>query len=312
MALHPQAQALLDMMAEAGLREFAELTPEEARAQMAAMAQEVEKPPVKEVSDRHISGQGGEFLVRIYTPETTGPAPGFVYYHGGGWVLGDVEYSDLACRIVANDVGCVVVSVDYRLAPEHKFPAPLNDCYTALEWVVANAKELGIDPSRIAIGGDSAGGNLAAAVAIRARDENGPKLAHQLLIYPVTDHNFETASYSANGEGLLLTRDAMRWFWGHYLTSESEGKNPLASPLQVPNAAGLAPATVITAEYDPLRDEGEAYGRKLQEAGVPVTLRRWDGQIHGFFHMSAALDDGRDAVNFAAEQLKQAFAPVTA
>ncbi len=312
MALHPQAKELLDMMAQMGIADFADLTPEEARAQMAAMRQEVEKPDVKGVTDRTIPVSDGEIPVRIYTPDAQGALPALVFYHGGGWVLGDLEYSDLSCRMLANDVGCVVVSVDYRLAPEYKFPTPLNDCYDAFKWVVDNAGGLGVDPQRVAVGGDSAGGNLAAAVAIRARDENGPKVAHQLLIYPVTDRDFETQSYKDNGDGYLLTRSAMEWFWNHYITSPADAEKAIASPLRVSDASGLAPATVITAEYDPLRDEGEAFAKKLRDAGVPVVDKRYDGQIHGFFHMSAVLDDGKDAVAFAGEQLKKALAPVAA
>jgi acetyl esterase len=312
MALNPQAKALLDMMASAEAPELWSLSPEEARAQMLAMRQDVEKPPVAKVEDRTILAGGDEIPVRIYTPEGDGPFPALVFYHGGGWVLGDIEYADIACRLMANDAGCVVVSVEYRLAPEHKFPTPLHDCYAALEWVVSNAGMLKVDTNRVAVGGDSAGGNLAAAVSIKARDEDGPKLVHQLLVYPVTDHSFETGSYGENADGYMLTRTAMEWFWNHYLNGPEDSENHLVSPLRVADASRLPSATVITAEFDPLRDEGEAYAKKLEAAGVPVTVRRWDGQIHGFFQMSTVLEDGKAAVDFASKQLKQAFSGTTA
>ncbi len=311
MALDPQARALLDMMAALNAPELWTLTPEQARANMLAARQPTPKDPVKDVSDRTIPGPAGELPVRIYTPEGEN-LPAVVFYHGGGWVIGDIEYADIACRTIANNTPAVVISVDYRLAPEHKFPAPVDDCYAALEWTAANASSLGVDANRIAVGGDSAGGNLAAAVAIRARDENGPKIAHQLLVYPVTDHSFETPSYAENAEGYLLTKNAMVWFWDHYITGPDDSKNPLASPLQVADAKGLPPATILTAGFDPLRDEGKAYAEKLKAAGVPVTYRNWDGMIHGFFHLAIALDAGKEANAWAAEELKKAFSGVTA
>lgn len=307
MPLNPQARELLDMIAGAGAPELWTLSPDEARAQALAMRQTVEKPPVHDVTDRTIFVGDWELPVRIYSPDATKPMPALVFYHGGGWVLADVEYADVACRLLANAARCVVVSVDYRLAPEHKFPVPLNDSYAALEWVATNAEMLGVDSGRIAVGGDSAGGNLAAAVAIRARDEAGPHIAHQLLVYPVTDRNFTTPSYSHNAEGYVLSRKAMEWFWDHYLPSPEHADDPLASPLRLGDTSGLPAATIITAEYDPLCDEGEAYGKKLEQGGVPVTVRRYDGQIHGFFHLSHMLDDGKAAIDFAADQLRAAF-----
>lgn len=307
LALDPQAQTLLEAMAAIGGPQLWTLEPQQAREQMIAMRQPIEKPDVHSVEDRNISGPRGDIPVRIYKPGASGGYPILVFYHGGGWVIGDIEYADLACRNMCNDAGCVVVSVDYRLAPEHKFPAPLDDCYAALQWAASNAASIGGDASRIAVGGDSAGGNLAAAVAIKARDQGLPKIRHQLLVYPVTNHSYDTPSYSANGEGYMLTKDAMVWFWDHYLNNEAEGKNPLASPLQVADTKGLPPATVITAEFDPLRDEGEAYAAKLKEGGVPVAVKRFDGQIHGFFHMANVLDGGKEAVSYASKQLKAAF-----
>jgi acetyl esterase len=246
--------------------------------------------------------------VRLYTPPGRGPFPVLVYFHGGGWVIGNIAAYDPTCRALTNAAGCVVVSVEYRLAPEHKFPAAPEDCYAALQWVATNAAAINGEPARLAIGGDSAGGNLTAVVAQMARDRGGPPLVYQVLVYPVTDYNYNTASYRENADGYLLTRDAMGWFWNHYLRSQADGSNPLASPLRAPNLRGLPPALVLTAEFDPLRDEGEAYAARLQETGVPVTLKRYDGMIHGFFSLGTVLDQGKQAMADAAAALRGAFA----
>jgi acetyl esterase len=201
-----------------------------------------------------------------------------------------------------------VLSVDYRLAPEAKYPVPVEDSYAALLWIVANAGRLGIDRRRIAVGGDSAGGNLATVMALLARDRRGPALALQVLIYPVTDHDLDTVSYRENATGYVLTRDAMRWFWDHYLAHEAQGREPYASPLRAPSLAGLPPALVITAEYDPLRDEGEAYAARLRDAGVPVTLTRYPGMFHGFVRLTKFLDQARTAVDEIAGSVQKAFA----
>jgi acetyl esterase len=231
-----------------------------------------------------------------------------VWYHGGGWVLGTLDASDHTCRELANAASCIVVSVDYRLAPEHKFPASPDDCEAAYEWVLANAESLGGDPRRVAVGGDSAGGNLAAVVCIRARERNRPQPVFQLLVYPVTDFDFDRPSYAANAEGYMLTRDAMRWFWNLYVNDPQEMAHPHASPLRATDLHGLAPALVITAEFDPLRDEGEAYAERLKEAGVPVRVARYDGMIHGFFGMFPVIDKGKQAVRESADALMAAFA----
>jgi acetyl esterase len=245
---------------------------------------------------------------RIYMPYGTGPFPVLVYLHGGGWVIGDLEAYDATCRALTNAAGCLVVAMEYRLAPEHKFPAAPEDCYAATCWVAANAAAIGGDPRRIAVGGDSAGGNLAAVVAQMARDRGGPALVYQLLVYPVTNYGYDTASYEENAEGYLLTRNAMVWFWNHYLRSAADGNNPLASPLRASDLRDLPPAMVLTAEFDPLRDEGEAYAMRLQEAGVPVTLKRYTGTIHGFFSLDAVLDQGKQAMADAAAALRTIFA----
>ncbi len=213
---------------------------------------------------------------------------------------------DRPCRALANAAECVVVSVDYRLAPEHKFPLPVEDAFRATEYVAQHAKELGADPSRISIGGDSAGANLSAAVTLRAREQGGPRLAFQLLVYPVTDYDDDRPSLHEYGEGHFLTRAGMRWFWGHYLPHPADGQNPDASPLKAKSLRGLPPAMVITAECDPLRDQGEAYAHKLRDAGVAVRLKRYEGAIHAFFHMGGVIDAGRAALADAAQALREA------
>jgi acetyl esterase len=309
MPIDPQAQALLDQMAEAGAPPFESLTPEQAR-EMIVQMRELAGPPeaVAKVEDSQIPSPDGPIPVRVYTPDGTGPFPVLVYFHGGGWVIGNLDTVDAPCRALANRAGCVVVSVDYRLAPEHKFPAAPKDCYAATRYVAENASAYTIDPTRIAVGGDSAGGNLAAVVAQMARDRGGPALAFQLLIYPVTNHDYGTASYQANAEGYLLTKGAMVWFWDLYLATESDGSDPFASPLRAPDLSGLPPAFVLTCEFDPLRDEGEAYAARLRDAGVQVEVKRYDGLIHGAFQMAGVLDRSREMLDDAATALRRAFA----
>lgn len=308
MPLDPQAQALLDQMAAAGAPPLDTLSPADARAATAGF-KDLGGPPeeVAKVEDRTVPGPAGAIPVRVYTPSGSGPFPALVYYHGGGWVIGDLEVVDPVCRSLTNAANCVVVSVDYRLAPEHKFPAAADDCYAATKSVVEHAAEFGIDPARVAIGGDSAGGNLAAVVALMARDQGGPRIVHQLLVYPVTDHSYETVSYRDNADGYLLTKASMKYFWDHYLRGPDDSINPLASPLRAPSLANLPPAFVMTAEFDPLRDEGEAYAKRLQAAGVPVESKRYDGMVHGFFWMAGVLDQGRKGVHDAASALKAAW-----
>jgi acetyl esterase len=311
MPLDPVAAALLEQMAAAGMPPLNELSPAEAREAAAGFVQ-LAGPgePVADVVDRTIPGPGGEIPVRIYTPEGAGDASAacLVYLHGGGWVLGDLEGVDSICRAVANRAGCKVVSVDYRLAPEHPFPAPLDDCVAAVRWVADHAGEIGVDPDRLAVGGDSAGGNLSAAVALWARDNSGPDLRLQVLVYPVTNHGYDTPSYRDNGTDYLLTRDMMEWFWNHYLPSADHGANPLVSPLRAEDLSGLPPAVVLTAEFDPLRDEGEAYVERLQQAGVPVTHRRYDGQIHAFWQMPGTFPSALRAADEVSAELRRAFA----
>jgi acetyl esterase len=236
--------------------------------------------------------------------------PGLVFFHGGGWVRGSLQTHDVVCRALANGAGCIVVSVDYRMAPEHTFPAAFDDSLAATRWVGEHAVELGIEPSRLAVGGDSAGGNLAAAVALAIRDEGGPPLVHQLLIYPVTDYNFDTPSYIENAEGYMLTREAMRFYWRLYLRDEADADDYRASPLRARSFNNLPPALVITAEYDPLRDEGRAYADQLREAGTRVVYREYPGMVHGFVTSAGVLDAGKQAIRDAIAALSEAFGTV--
>ena len=251
---------------------------------------------------------GGEIPLRVYTPAGAGPFPLLVYFHGGGWVIGSIETHDAICRTLTNAAGCVTVSVDYRLAPEHTFPAAIDDAYAATEWTAANAAELGGTSSAIAVGGDSAGGNLAAVVAQMARDRDGPALAYQVLVYPITDCVFDRPSYAADATGYLLTKETMAWFWDHYVPDEADRTNPLVSPLRAKDLSGLPPALIITAEFDPLRDEGEAYASRLRDAGVAVDTNRYDNMTHGFIQMGGMLEEARAALAEAASGLRATFA----
>lgn len=308
MPLDPIVKAFLDQMAAQGAPPLTEQTVEQAREAVAAYTQIALPPmPVARVDDRKIPGPAGEIPVRVYTPDGVGPFPGIVFTHGGGWVLMSVETHDTICRALANQAGAVVVSVEYRLAPEHKYPAAAEDAYAAVRWVADNAPVLNVDASRLGVVGDSAGGNLAAAVTLMARDRGGPPLAFQALLFPVLDHNFETRSYVDNAEGFMLTRASMEWFWNHYLASPDQGREPYASPLRAQSHAGLPPAYVATAEFDPLRDEGEAYAKALEAAGVPVELVRYEGQIHDFILMGAVLPQAAPAVAAVAAAAKKAL-----
>ena len=307
MALYPIAKMILEQMEAAGAPQMSTLTPEEARVSTDVSSLAGIPEAVASVEERHIPGPAGDIPIRIYTPQGQGPFPALIYYHGGGWVIGNLDVVDVPCRQLANRTGCVVISVDYRLAPEHPFPAPAEDAYAAVEWVAANGDEIDVDSSKIAVSGDSAGGNLAAVVCLMAKDKGGPKISYQILFYPVTEHSYETKSYQENADGYFLTKDSMVWFWNHYLQQEEDGKNPYASPLLAEDVSGLPPALVVTAEYDPLRDEGEAYAKKLLDAGVGVTLKRYEGLIHGFIWMTGALPQGIEAIELAAEELKAVF-----
>jgi acetyl esterase len=262
--------------------------------------------PAEEVASTADLDAGG-VPARVYRPRGAAPSGALVYFHGGGWVVGDLETHDPLCRTLAARSGCVVVAVDYRRAPEHRFPAALDDAWAATQWVSAHARELGIDGARIGVGGDSAGANLAAVVARRARD-TGLGLAFQLLAYPVVDHRFDTASYEELAEGHGLTRESMRWYWEQYLARPEDGASPDASPLRADDLGGVAPALVLVAGFDPLRDEGEAYAARLAAAGVPTRLVRYDGLIHGFLRMPAVIDAAAAALDETAAAVREALA----
>jgi acetyl esterase len=311
MPLHPQAKAIVEQMADGG-RPIHKLTPAEVRAERArtaaaraALAAPFQK--LQRVEDRTVPGPGDPIPVRIYWPSEGSRLPLLVYFHGGGWVFGNIEAVDRTCRVLAAAARCVVVNVDYRLAPEHKFPAAAEDAYAVTAYVAQHPEQFACDPGRIGVGGDSAGGNLAAVACLMARDRGGPPLAFQLLVYPLTDYDDNRPSLEEHADGPLLTRAAIQYFWNHYVSSAEEGRHPYASPMNAVSLAKLPPALVITAECDPLRDQGEAYARRLEQADVPVILKRYEGAMHVFFQMSGALDSGRTALADAAAALRQAF-----
>ncbi|MBV8887571.1 MAG: alpha/beta hydrolase [Chroococcidiopsidaceae cyanobacterium CP_BM_RX_35] len=267
-----------------------------------------EREAVANVEDHLIPGPAGQLQVRVYRPASRNPLPVLVYFHGGGWVTCSIDSYDGLCRAFANGVNCIVVSVNYRLAPEHKFPAAVEDAYAATAWVANHASEIGGDPTRIAIGGDSCGGNLTAVVALMARERKTPRLGFQMLLYPCTDYEFERPSALENAFGYYLTLDAMRWFWKHYLNSEVEATHPYASPLRAEDLRGLPSALFVTAQFDPLRDQGEAYAKRLREAKVPVTYKCYDGMIHCFLSFAKELEQARAGLLEVIAALQSAFA----
>jgi acetyl esterase len=306
MPVDPQAQVVMDQMEALGLPPVHTISPALARVNARARLRSP-GPTVAKVEDYLVPGHAGDITARIYTPEGTGPFPLLVWFHGGGWVFGDLESADPIARNLAVGAGCVVASVDYRLAPDTKFPGPIEDCYVATQWLTDNATNVNADPNMVAVGGDSAGGNLAAAVCLMARDRSGPSLVFQLLVYPVIDVDFTTSSYQENADGYLLTKDSMVWFWNHYLTGTIDATNPYAVPAKANDLNDLPSAMVITAEYDPLRDEGESYARRLKESQVPTDYVCYEGMVHGFFAMSALIDTSKRAVTDASSALQRAF-----
>lgn len=308
MPLDPVARAFLDQVTAMGLPPFHEQSVAAARDGIRLLAQmDGSREAVARVEDHTVPGPAGDVPVRLYAPATAGKPPVLVYFHGGGWVIGGIDTHDAVCRALANRAEAAVASIDYRLAPEHPFPAAVDDCYAATRWIAENAGTFAVDAERVAVGGDSAGGNLAAVVAQLARERGGPWLRHQVLVYPATDPAMDTPSYRENADGYLLTRAAMEWFYGHYLPDPADRTNPLAAPLRATRLGGLPPATVITAEFDPLRDEAEAYAERLREAGVPVDLARYDGMIHGFLGMTALFAQARVALDRIGAALRGAF-----
>lgn len=308
MPLHPEFEALVQQMAEAGGPLITDLAPDDARALYRAMQPVLPDLHVGAVADRTVPGPAGEIPVRLYTPEGQGPHPLIVYFHGGGWVIGDLDTHDAVCRDLCTGAAAVVLAVDYRLAPEHRFPAAVEDCVAATRWARDHAAEIDADATRMAVAGDSAGGNLAAVVAQQLANDSGPELRFQLLVYPITDAACETDSYRVHGDGAMLSADTMHWFWDHYAPENAQRLDPRASPLRAEDLRGLPPALVITAEYDPLCDEGEAYGRALKAAGVPTEIERYDGMPHGFFAMARMIPCGRPALERACAALRRALA----
>ncbi len=298
MPLKPHVAAILNAMAEAGRPGLHELSPEEARAGYQNMHADLNKVDLAGVEDSSASG----IPIRIYRPSLEPDLPCIVFYHGGGWVIGDLDTHDAPCRMLAKETGAVVIAVDYALSPESKFPGPVDDAYKALCWIAENSDTLNISKN-LAVAGDSAGGNLATVMCLKARDQSGPEIKHQLLIYPVTDGAMNSVSYEDNAEGYMLTRDTMKWFFGHYAT-DTERLNPMVSPCLADSLEDLPPATIFTAEFDPLRDEGEAYAEKLSAAGVRTYAKRFDGQVHGFFTMTDMMPEAAEAVTIAAEQMQ--------
>ena len=310
MTLNPAVEALLAMMAEAPAIDFETANVADARAIFDNPMAFGEPIAVAKTQDIAISLPGRTLDARLYVPEGAGERPALtVYFHGGGWVIGTIDTHDATCRALAKASKAAVLSVAYRLAPEHRYPTAAEDCLAATVWAVENADRLGIDGTRIAVAGDSAGGNLAAAVAIMARDAGAPPLRHQLLIYPVTDTDFTRTSYEANGGGdYYLSTTGMKWFWSHYLGDTSPDNALLAAVLKQPSHANLPPATVITAEYDPLRDEGDAYAAKLAAAGVAVDAACAPGMVHGFFSMFEMIPDAMPWIERAGANLARDFA----
>ena len=283
MALDAATIRFLKQLTEGGGKPLHESTPDEARVYLSGLAELAgPAPEMQRVEDRTIDGPDARVTLRILVP-VENPIGVLVYYHGGGWVLGSIDEYDTVARKLAERTSCAVVLVEYRLAPEHRYPAAVDDSYAALEWVGQNVKYIAGREVPLIVAGDSAGGNLAAVMAVRARARNGPPIALQVLIYPVTDSDLDLPSYADPENQLLLTRDGMIWFWDHYLPDSSRRSEPDASPLHTDNLSGLPPTVILTAEHDVLRDEGEAYAARLQEADVKVNLKRYSGQMHGFF-----------------------------
>ncbi len=325
MRLDSDAQAVIDQFAKFTAPPIESLSPENARQnptlknaveQMASESVTVRTmnvampslpEPVGSVTHQLIPSANGDLLARIFTPKGDGPFPVVVYFHGGGWVIANLDVYEPSCRALCNAAEAIIVSVAYRLAPEHKYPAAVEDAHAAVQWVSENAGQLGGDARRVAVAGESAGGNLATVACLKTRDEGGLMPVSQLLIYPVTDARMNTSSYQEQADAKPLNAAMMPWFWNYYLENETQGREAYASPLQAESLAGLPPAIVITAENDPLRDEGEAYATRLAGEGVSVNSKRFDGVMHEFFGLAGAVGKAAEAVKFAAAGLKEVF-----
>ena len=308
MPVDPQIQVLLDLQSQFGFEGIASVAPDAAgvRAFMRQMRVPVEVEDVAGVEDLVCPGPGGAVGLRLYRPSEAPDLPILVWLHGGGWTIGDIETSDGTCRALANASGVAVISVEYRLAPEHPFPAAVEDCWAALQWVSAHGTELGLDTGRLAVGGDSAGGNLAAVVSLLAREAGGPPIRFQLLVYPATDGRLKWPSLSENAKGYFMTSEDVEWFYQQYAPPDREDWR--MSPLLAADHSELPSALIITAEFDPIRDEGEAYASALAEDGVTAGLVRFEGMIHGFFGMHATVDAARRAMDQAGAALREAMA----
>jgi acetyl esterase len=302
--LDPTVRQLLEAAEAEGNPPLESFSPVEAR-QLAADSLKLiggTLEPVRSIQNLRIPGPDCEIPIRVYTPDAPAPRPALIYFHGGGWVVCDLDTHDVVCTAIANRAGSTVIAVDYRLAPEHKFPAAVIDSYAATAWVASNAEQLGVDPKRISVGGDSAGGNLAAVVSLKSRDSKGPAIALQVMVYPVTDlSSFSTPSYQEFGENHYLTKKEMEWFRENYLRNMDDARNPDASPLLAHDLSRLPPALIITAECDPLRDEGAAYAKRLKDAGVQVTYTCYPGMIHPFFSLSGAIPQAFEAIQQVAD-----------
>lgn len=314
---NPDMQAVLDELATMKRRPIESLTPAEAREQsplsdavgrrMTKLGLPLTPEPVGKVADKTIPGPAGHLPIRVYWPQGNGPFPVTLYFHGGGWVLANLDTYDASARAITNAAGSIVISVQYRLAPENKYPAAVDDAMAAYQWTLANAQTLNGDTRRVAIAGESAGGNLAAVTAMRARDLGIAAPVHQLLIYPVVNFGFQSKSYVDHAAATPLNLSMMKWFWGHYLSNPEQGTHGYASPLQAKDLTRLPSATVILADIDPLRSEGQAYASALHHAGVRVRMTNYLGVTHEFFGMGAVLPSAKRAVDYAGRGLREAF-----
>lgn len=313
----PQMKAVLDELAALKGKPIEKLTAKEARKQpgptdavkklLTKKGRSTAPEDVEKVENKVIPGPAGKIPVRIYTPSTEENLPVIVYFHGGGWVIANIDAYDASCRALANNTNAIVVSVGYRQAPEHKFPAAPEDAFAATQWVMKNAGTMNGDPNKVAVAGESAGGNLATVVSLMSREKKGKMPVHQLLVYPVTDHNFNKPSYIENANAKPLNKAMMPWFWNNYLKSPTEATNQYAVPLKAKSLKGLPPTTIIAAEIDPLRSEGQEYANRLKQAGVPVTYKLYTGVAHEFFGMGAVVDKAKDAISFASAELNKSF-----
>ena len=306
MPLDPQVKRILADDQKLGLPAYHRLSPSRARQQMLNTSPPVDpKLSAAQVKDMTIPGPDAALPIRCYYPRGDPPFPVVIYFHGGGWVMGNLDTHHAICHALAHTSGCLVVAVDYRLAPEHKFPAATQDAYTATCWVSHNADQIGADADRMAIMGESAGATLSTVTCMTIRERGGPRLALQVLVYPVTDCSFHTRSHKKYVDGYMLTREMMKWIWNHYLTDPKEAEDPYVSPLRAKNLGDLPRALVLTAEYDPLCDEGEAYVWRLKKAGVKVRHSRYEGVVHGFFRMTGRVDRARQALQEVSSFLKK-------